>query len=601
MRVSGIYRQAFLAGLAIVLFASESVAQGVIHVDRRATGANTGSSWRDAFVSLQDALATVQSGDEVWLAAGTYHPDDGAAVEFGDYDTSFVVPGGVSLYGGFGGTETERRERDYTMHQTVLSGDLLDNDAGELNPENPLLMDNSRHVVRSHETTEKSQLDGLTITGGYGYEVPFFASGTAVDASGGSLHLVHCVVTKNVAWSGPILNVGGHLKVIDTRIENNLAWHGGGISVNEGELVLEGVEFQNNRASQGGALYVIEGKVSILESVFSNNMAFAAASAMAVRLDSDLQIWNSRFVGNNGPNSTWGTVLIRDTEAQVVNSIFTGNSVGFYGGALRIDGSSGVAIVNSVFAHNSAGRSGGALSSQDNAIVDISNSIFWQNTAPEGEDLLAEGQQLVSVDHSMFDIDFPATATDSGENIVADPLFQDADGVDEVPGTMDDDFRPTLGSPAIDSGSNEALVVDVLDVDGDGNTFEPMPSDIAGNQRVYASNGATVVDRGPFEFGAPPVGTGTEWVPHRLVEMTATFSIYPNPATTFFVIEWEESRGRDVTLELFDALGRRIRTIYHGNMSRAERREVSLHGISQGVYFIRETSTSIARKLAVLE
>ena len=157
--------RALLLGLAYVLVSSAALAQGVVYVNGGATGANSGSSWIDAFVSLQDALATVQIGDEIWLASGTYHPDDGAFVEFGDTDTSFVIPGGVSLYGGFAGIETERNERDFTVFKTVLSGDLLENDAGELDPENPLMMDNSRHVVRSSSLSDFREASFLNSTG----------------------------------------------------------------------------------------------------------------------------------------------------------------------------------------------------------------------------------------------------------------------------------------------------------------------------------------------------------------------------------------------------------------------------------------------------
>src|SRR5687768_16824756 len=49
-------------------------AGSVIYVDHRARGANDGSSWSDAYPSLQVALTEAVSGAELWVAAGIYHP-----------------------------------------------------------------------------------------------------------------------------------------------------------------------------------------------------------------------------------------------------------------------------------------------------------------------------------------------------------------------------------------------------------------------------------------------------------------------------------------------------------------------------------------------
>jgi PKD repeat protein len=47
---------------------------GVIYVNEHASGANNGTSWRDAFTELQAALGASYPGAEIWVAKGIYEP-----------------------------------------------------------------------------------------------------------------------------------------------------------------------------------------------------------------------------------------------------------------------------------------------------------------------------------------------------------------------------------------------------------------------------------------------------------------------------------------------------------------------------------------------
>ena len=117
---------------------------GVVYVKAGATGSQNGLSWTNAYVDLQAALATAQSGDEIWVAAGTYKPTTGTL-----RTKSFVMPAGVALYGGFAGGETARNQRDWAANMTLLSGDI----GAQGNA-----TDNSYHVVVGANNTV---LDGF--------------------------------------------------------------------------------------------------------------------------------------------------------------------------------------------------------------------------------------------------------------------------------------------------------------------------------------------------------------------------------------------------------------------------------------------------------
>ena len=72
-----------------------------------ATGGNTGVDWANAYTDLQSALIPDPSVDQIWVAAGTYKPTLGS-----DASISFVIPSGVSIYGGFTGTESSIGQRN---------------------------------------------------------------------------------------------------------------------------------------------------------------------------------------------------------------------------------------------------------------------------------------------------------------------------------------------------------------------------------------------------------------------------------------------------------------------------------------------------------
>ena len=63
-------------------------------------------------------------------------------------------------------------------------------------------------------------------------------------------------------------------------------------------------------------------------------------------------------------------------------------------------------------------------------------------------------------------------------------------------GTLDDLPRVSgCDSPCTDTGDNAALPPDQYDLDGDGNTIEPLPVDFVGQARIYGGH----VDRGAYE------------------------------------------------------------------------------------------------------
>ena len=96
-------------------------------------------------------------------------------------------------------------------------------------------------------------------------------------------------------------------------------------------------------------------------------------------------------------------------------------------------------------------------------------------------------------------------------NFGADPLFIDADGPDNTPGTFDDNLRLAGASPCIDRGDNSSIPQDAADIDRDNNVIEPLPLDLAGVARRIdvaavpdlGIGTAPFVDLGAFEAEDP--------------------------------------------------------------------------------------------------
>ena len=145
--------------LLILIFAlifNSLSAQTIRFVDHNATGASDGSSWANAYISLDAALTASVPGQQIWVSAGTYKPA-----------TSFLVQTGVAIYGGFAGTETALNQRNPSLNLTTLSGDLLGNDiTGNFDMNR---IDNVQHIVTvfSNTSSAAAVVDGFIFRGGH--------------------------------------------------------------------------------------------------------------------------------------------------------------------------------------------------------------------------------------------------------------------------------------------------------------------------------------------------------------------------------------------------------------------------------------------------
>ncbi|HNT20279.1 MAG TPA: choice-of-anchor Q domain-containing protein, partial [Saprospiraceae bacterium] len=349
-----------------------------------------GESWDMAFTTLQAALATAVAGDTIKVAQGTYYPGS-------TRDSSFIIPSGVVLLGGYpmgGGTD---EERNWDCYKTILSGDIG-------NPDNN--SDNSYHVVVTTNTDSSTQVDGFCITGGNAngtfddrYGGGWFNRGTGGDSSNPTI--IHCrIFGNNAARNGGGIGNFGDLGPTNPRIINSI--------------------ISGNTATRGAGIYNYgygsNSSPVLINCILSGNRANYAGGG----------IYNDGEDGNSSP------ILI--------NCVLNGNYAGSFGSAAfntgydgDMTGNSDPFFVNCVIWNNDAGIAQNVFFNED-ANLTVSYSVL-------------QGTDFASI------TDFGYNATSGIANTFSDPAFINAPASATAPTTAGD-FHVLVYSPCINHGDN---------------------------------------------------------------------------------------------------------------------------------------------------
>jgi hypothetical protein len=444
-------------------------------VDRSAAAGGDGASWATAFQFLQDALDQVVPGrgDVIWIAGGVYLTDDGAAFAAGDRSSVFRLRDGVVLVGGFAGGESSLGERNIEANPTVLSG-VIGSTLGA----------RALNILRI-DAGAMVELDGLTVTGANANA--FGSSSGAVIGDTATFHLRARSVrfVDNRGGSGGV-GSGGVWTVENSVFLNNWAFDGGGVASGGSWTVIQSL-FRGNESNTDAAV-ALGGTWNVVNSFFLSNRALGGGGGVASG-----GTWvavNCAFLGNQATSP--GGVSVGGNWT-VINSTFSSNSARFdgavaAGGAWRIVNS----IIDSRNTHTLAFPFD---SVRFFAFMDtFSNRLESSPTAPRGVNLIQGGTGRITL--------AGGGPLDLGDGFLlnADPLYVDplnAPGPDGILGTQDDGRRLRIDSPARGLGNPVFLPPDLFDLNGNGDTEEPIPVDVAGFLRIQGG----ALDLGAYQFG----------------------------------------------------------------------------------------------------
>lgn len=353
---------------------------------------------------------------EIFITGGTYKPSyrrtDAQTTTINQRQNSFVVPAGVSIFGGFSGDElysfditslTDEQGHTYTL-TPKSEGDIPS-----------ILSQRASSDFNGNGISEPWELADQTILSG---EINMSATEHCVyhvvytdDSRGGHILLDGLTITK-----------GETVSELDPNAYNELG-RGGGIYSNYVDYTLNRCRLLDNRAMRGNAIYARHANITVNGSFFANNSSVDNIPAeMAANVAG-----GAIYLSGDGTAA----------KLRAFNSLWTNNETAGSGGIFAATDQDTyrpyMLLVNNTVARNKAN----AYSVTDVPTGDIINTLFWGNEQTQ-EDTPAVSAGL-NITYSACE--YPLTDNDdANHNIRLNTINMEVDG-------------PRFRSPSDESGA----------------------------------------------------------------------------------------------------------------------------------------------------
>lgn len=510
---------------ALVILSASSCLSKTVYVRTTGLDTNDGLSWSTAKKTVSAGIAASVSGDEIWVASGTYRE-------------RIILNAGVGLYGGFAGTEISREDRDWNTNVTVLNG----NGGGTV-------------VTSPSGATASTVIDGFSIRQGrapsYGGGISCSSSsptianntitansavfgggaiyvrasspvitnnaitGNTAEGSGGGIYcyssasptIMDNVITQNTTSStfGDTYTGGGGIycgysspTISRNRIwANRSAYNGGGIHCSVSSAIITNNSITDNVGRSGGGVFCYGNSPSltIMGNKISGNAATTGGAMYCHGIGTLPTIANNTILANTS-NRCGGIYLIAVASPRIMNNTIIGNSTSDEGAAISCNHSATPMIANNIIALNSSGI---WFRSFVSSTPFLSNNCVYGNTAYDYNGLSA-GAGDISADPLFIDpagsnyrLPWYSPCIDVGTNVGAPPF--DMDGyVRPVDGNAD-------GLALADMGAYEYQPIQV--------TVDVLPGDASNRINMQPNRLITVavINDGKLDLGAIDLGS----------------------------------------------------------------------------------------------
>ncbi len=359
-------------------------------------GTGNGTSWANASGDLQAMIDISVENDSIWVAKGTYKPTkapwptttDGEPAT--ERDNAFVMKVGVKVFGGFAGTESSFGERNMILNETILSGDLNNDD---------LASDGDYyHIVVSSIGSDDAELNGFILQHG-------FANGTKTMGTTSST----TATSLSQGNGGAICTRGTNTSILFKNLiirDNYAEAYGGAVYQRTGgtgkEFRWENVQFINNQAKNnaGGAMYTYPSintpQLLLVNCIFDGNQANSSGGAIYHygAVSSGFTVINSVVKNNKVGSSGAGFYITQSSstnQAIVTNTTFDSNissSTNSYGGHLYVNRN--LLVTDSKF-YNGSNSQGGAIYANSTATIAADNCHFEGNSSTSSSTTTTSG------------------------------------------------------------------------------------------------------------------------------------------------------------------------------------------------------------------
>ena len=399
-----------------------------------------GKSFYTSFSTLEDALGYIRSMREdrknadvkfeILVAGGTYKPtnmrETTAQVTHDQRLYSFEVPAGVSIYGGFEGTEMYS-SKNYGQQDNITSIPGMSGEFECMGEIEKILSSRKYSDFNQNNLLEPWELASQTILSGQ------------INVSGTEKNAYHVVFSDadggDVLLDGLTVMYGKTDNALSTIQSGNEQGRGGGIYSNGVNYTLRRCRVIDNIAVRGGGVFVRNADLNLTGCILAGNETVANAD----------QQGNTLTSRGGAVYIAWFDENVAQPCLSAVNTLWANNESAGEGGAIGTNYAEGITsvgdpminLMNNTFVKNKAKTNPVIYS--NNAKSEIVNTLIWGNEGDTYDDN-TDIADIFDVRHSASDVDYGEKFTSGSDgNILLDKDNMGENG-------------PRLTSPSTEAG-----------------------------------------------------------------------------------------------------------------------------------------------------